>query len=111
MANNTGKFSYIYCAYINNSDRAWKISFKFVQQVRANYDDIKKAEDRVRAKYGNALVHIWVYDSKIKHRWVGQYLTERQLKAHFGISLPPRVLRGESSPAMTDFLNDRGRDE
>ena len=103
---NRRNYSHVYTAVMNT--RKWKVSFKYEGQVRANYEDIKKYEENLREKYGDKLVHIWVYDRRLQHRWVGHMLTEMQLRAHFGIEIPARFLRGEASPRMTDYLNDRG---
>lgn len=99
--------SHVYFAIVNNSPRGWVVSFRYHGTVKADYESIRRMEAQLARKYGDRLVHVWTYDDKIRHEWVGMMLTEMQLRAHFGIDLPARFLRGEASPKMTDYLNDR----
>lgn len=102
--------SHLYYATISNNPN-WPVKFHSGGVVKSEYHAIKQGMQRIFDRTGGKLVHIWVYDEPLGERWVAGYLTERQLKAHFGIEIPNRFLRGESSPAMTDFLNDRGRED
>lgn len=104
-------WTYLYFAVRNSAakdGKQWTISFQYYGKVRNNHRAIREAEYRIMFDHGDSLVHIWAYDQRISQRWIGQFLTERQIKAHLGLEIPPRFLRGESSPKMTDYLNDRG---